>query len=110
MFAQGDFEMGHTGALTVAQSALVVRDGFSYVFKVDADNRAIQIKVLAGRRMDGRIEILDGLAEGSKIVTAGAGFLSDGDLVRVSNTSSKPVKNNNPGVKPSLQKMNSAKE
>lgn len=110
MFAQGDFEMGHTVALTVAQSALVVRDGFSYVFKVDADNRAIQIKVLAGRRMDGRIEILDGLAEGSKIVTAGAGFLSDGDLVRVSNTSSKPVKKNNPGVKPSPQKMNSAKE
>ena len=97
MFAQGDFELGRTSALTVAQSALVVRDGFSYVFKVDADNRAIQMKVLAGRRLEGRIEILDGLTEGLKIVTAGAGFLSDGDLVRVTNAAVSPGKKVNPG-------------
>lgn len=99
MFAQGDFEMGRTSALTVAQSALVVRDGYSYVFKVDADNRAAQMKVLAGRRLEGRIEILDGLTAGAQVVTAGAGFLSDGDLVRVSNPASSSVKKLNPGNK-----------
>ena len=89
MFAQGEFELGRTRALTVAQSALVVRDGFSYVFKLDAENRAAQMKVSVGRRNEGRIEILDGLSEGSQIVTVGAGFLSDGDLVRISNASEK---------------------
>ena len=92
MFAQGDFELGRTSALTVAQSALVVRDGYNYVFKLDADSRAVQVKVNAGRRLDGRIEILDGLTEDAQVVTVGAGFLSDGDLVRVSNPrSSKKV-------------------
>ena len=94
MFAQGDFEMGRTSALTVAQSALVVRDGYSYVFKVDADNRATQMKVLAGRRLEGRIEILDGLTAGAQVVTAGAGFLSDGDLVRVSNAAGNKTAGN----------------
>lgn len=92
MFAQGEFELGHTSALTVAQSALVVRDGYSYVFKVDADNRVVQVKVLAGRRLEGRIEILDGLTAGAKIVTSGAGFLSDGDLVRVVSAGVSPGK------------------
>lgn len=94
MFAQGDFELGRTSALTVAQSALVVRDGFSYVFRVDADNRALQVKVQAGRRLEGRIEILDGLTAGAKIVTAGAGFLSDGDLVRVTNSTGNKAASN----------------
>lgn len=89
MFALGDFEMGRSSAITVAQSALVVRDGYSYVFKVGADNRAVQMKVLAGRRLEGRIEILDGIAADAQVVTAGAGFLSDGDLVRVSNVAGK---------------------
>lgn len=92
MFAQGDFELGRSRALTVAQSALVVRDGFSYVFTLDAENRATQTKVSTGRRQDGRIEIVHGLAERVSIVIAGAGFLSDGDLVHVSNMTSSPVK------------------
>lgn len=97
MFAQGEFELGRTGALTVAQSALVVRDGYSYVFKVGADDRVAQIKVTAGRRLEGRIEIVEGLAEDTQIVTAGAGFLSDGDLVRVAKEEKRAVKKSNPG-------------
>ena len=92
MFAQGDFEMGRTSAVTVSQNALVVRDGFGYVFRVGADHRAVQMKVIAGRRLEGRIEILDGLTQDAQIVTAGAGFLSDGDLVRVENAAGSPAK------------------
>ena len=97
MFAQGDFELGRTSALTVAQSALVIRDGYSYVFKVGADDRVVQVKVAAGRRLEGRIEIVEGLAQDAQIVTSGAGFLSDGDLVRVSKDTVRAVKNTNPG-------------
>jgi RND family efflux transporter MFP subunit len=92
MFAQGDLELGRTDALTVAQNAVVVRDGFSYVFKVGEESRVAQVKVRIGRRMEGRIEILEGLAEGVQIVTAGAGFLSDGDLVSISNDKKRAAK------------------
>lgn len=92
MFAQGDLELGHDNALTVAQSAVVVRDGYNYVFSVGADNRASQVKITIGRRMEGRIEVIDGLAGNAQVVTSGAGFLTDGDLVRLSNENASPVK------------------
>jgi len=93
MFAQGELELGRTDAMTVAQNAVIVRDGYSYVFKVSDENRVSQIKVRIGRRMENRIEIIEGIPEGSQIVTAGAGFLSDGDLVRVENVKKRAAKN-----------------
>lgn len=83
MFAQGDFDLGRTVALTLPQSALVVRDGFNYVYQVAADNRVMQVKVVAGRRLEDRIEIVDGIKADADVVALGAGFLNDGDLVRV---------------------------
>jgi RND family efflux transporter MFP subunit len=83
MFAHGEFNLGATPALTVPQSALVVRDGFSYVYRVNADGRVNQLKVQTGRFQDGRVEVTSGLAADARIVASGAGFLNDGDLVRV---------------------------
>ncbi|MCC2971079.1 efflux RND transporter periplasmic adaptor subunit [Massilia sp. IC2-476] len=82
MFASGRFELGATTALTVPQQAIAVRDGFSYVFRLNRDNRVSQLKVSTGRRLGDRVEILGGLAAGTPIVVSGAGFLNDGDLVR----------------------------
>ena len=50
MFARGEFEIGSSSALTVPQSAVVLREGFSYVFRVGADNKVTQAKVEVGRR------------------------------------------------------------
>ena len=36
-----------------------------------------------GRRREGAVEVLEGLAAGEQVVVAGAGFLGDGDRVRV---------------------------
>ncbi|MGZ5049868.1 MAG: efflux RND transporter periplasmic adaptor subunit [Methylobacter sp.] len=83
MFVSGEFLLGSTGALTVPHLAVVVRDGFNYVFVVDKDSRSRQVKVQVGRRQDGRIEILQGVTEDMAIVVSGAGFLNDGDLVSV---------------------------
>lgn len=82
MFATGQFELGASDALTVPQQAITVRDGFSYVFRLNQDQRVSQIKVQPGRRIGDRIEVLSGLAPDAQIVAAGAGFLNDGDLVR----------------------------
>jgi HlyD family secretion protein len=83
MFARGSFDLGKSSALTVPQQSVVVRDGFSYVFTVGADNRVSQRKVTVGRRSGDRVEITEGLPAGVAVVAAGAGFLNDGDLVAV---------------------------
>ena len=63
--------------------AVVVRDGFAYVFKLTADQHVQQTKVQTGRRLEGRVEVTQGLNAGDVIAANGAGFLSDGDLVKV---------------------------
>ncbi|MGX4643690.1 efflux RND transporter periplasmic adaptor subunit [Massilia sp. SYSU DXS3249] len=82
MFAGGEFELGSSEAMTVPQQAIAVRDGFSYVFRLNPDSRVSQLKVTTGRRLGERIEVVGGLAPDAQIVVSGAGFLNDGDLVR----------------------------
>ncbi|MBC5765251.1 efflux RND transporter periplasmic adaptor subunit [Ramlibacter albus] len=83
MFARGQFSLGRTPAVTVPQQALVLRDGFNYVFTVKPDNHVTQVKVRTGRQLSDRVEIVDGLAPTTQIVASGAGFLNEGDLVKV---------------------------
>lgn len=86
MFGRGEFEMGNSEALTLPRQAVVVRDGFNYVFRIGADQRVAQAKVETGRRTADRVEILSGLAADATVVGEGAGFLNDGDLVQVVET------------------------
>ena len=83
MFARGSFEIGATSALTLPQSAVMLRDGFSYVFTLGENNRVTQAKVGVGRRVADRIELTGGIEAGTRVVASGAGFLADGDTVRV---------------------------
>jgi RND family efflux transporter MFP subunit len=82
MFASGRFDLGVSQALTVPQQSVTVRDGFSYVFRLNPDGRVTQLKVSTGRRLGDRIEVVAGLAPDALVVVGGAGFLNDGDLVR----------------------------
>ncbi|MES2941214.1 MAG: efflux RND transporter periplasmic adaptor subunit [Pseudomonadota bacterium] len=93
MFARGEFDLGAVPALTVPQQALVVREGFNYVFRVNPDNRVAQTKVQLGRMAGDRVEVA-GLPADARIVAAGAGFLNDGDMVRVNDggTAGTPAK------------------
>lgn len=83
MFARGEFELGSSSALTVPQTAVVVRDGFSYVYRVGQDKRVSQLKVQTGRVVADHIEILSGIKPDDQLVASGGSFLSDGDLVKV---------------------------
>jgi HlyD family secretion protein len=96
MYVQGEFALGTSDALTVPAQAVVVRDGYSYVFEVKPGNRVVQHKVTVGRRTADRAEIMSGVTAETWIVAAGAGFLNDGDLVAVGNaqaaaTAGKPA-------------------
>ena len=51
MFAKGEFVLGSANALTLPQQALVLRDGFTYAMRVDANNKVAQIKLQTGRRI-----------------------------------------------------------
>ena len=86
MYARGEFELGNTAALTVPQTAVLIRDGFSYVYTVGADNRVTQLKVQTGRRSADRVEVA-GVPADAKLVASGAGFLNTGDLVRLVDSS-----------------------
>ena len=83
MFARGEFDLGSGSGLTLPQSAVLLRDGFSYVFSVEPDNKVRQQKVTVGRRVGDRIELLGGLPANTRVVASGGAFLVDGDTVRV---------------------------
>lgn len=85
MFARGEFNLGAVPTLTVPQPAIVVREGFNYVFRVNPDNRVSQVKVEIGRIAGDRVQIVSGLPADARIVASGGGFLNDGDLVRLAN-------------------------
>ena len=83
MFARGELQLGKAAALTLPQTAVVMRDGFSYAFRVGADNRVSEVKIEVGRRVGDRVEVVRGIGDDTKVVASGVGFLADGDLVRV---------------------------
>ena len=83
MFARGDIEIGSARGLALPQSAVQLRDGFTYVHRVGADGKVAETKVQIGRRVGDRIEIVSGLDPQANVVASGGGFLGDGDTVRV---------------------------
>lgn len=91
MFVRGDIDMGAGAGLVLPQSAILLREGFAYVYRIGDDNRVQQLKVTVGRRDDDRVEILSGLAPAAKVVKSGVAFLADGDTVKVS-ASNPPAK------------------
>ena len=82
-FARGSFALGQSEALTVPTPAIVVRDGSNFVFVVDADNKVAARKVQTGRRVGEQVEMVEGLKPSERVAVQGAGFLNDGDLVKV---------------------------
>jgi HlyD family secretion protein len=83
MFARGEFAIGEREGVTLPQSAVVLRDGFNWVFQIGPENKVQQRKVNVGARIGDRIEIVGGLAKDARVVAQGAGFLADGDVVRI---------------------------
>lgn len=81
MYARGEFRLGRSPALALPQAAVLLREGFAYVYRVDGDKVA-QVKVTTGRRSGDLLEIA-GIDATARVVAGGVGFLADGDTVRV---------------------------
>lgn len=86
MYAKGEIALAQSQnmqALSVPQTAVVVRDGFSYIYTVNAERKVSQLKVRTGRLNGDRIEVLGGLPPDAQVVVSGGAFLNHGDTVRV---------------------------
>ncbi|SON56609.1 Nickel and cobalt resistance protein CnrB [Hartmannibacter diazotrophicus] len=83
LYVTGEIELAVTTALTVPQTALVMRDGMTYVFTVEADRHVKRVRVETGRRNSDEVEILSDLDASANVVTTGGAFLSSGALVRL---------------------------
>jgi RND family efflux transporter MFP subunit len=83
MYAKGEFALGSQTALTLPQQALVLRDGFTYAMRIEANHKITQVKLQTGRRSGDAVEILAGAKVDEKFVASGAAFLADGDTVNV---------------------------
>ncbi|SEI20471.1 RND family efflux transporter, MFP subunit [Pseudomonas asplenii] len=81
MYASGYIALADSTALTVPDTAVVLRDGRSYVFVLGEDMHVRQQGVEVGRRRGQMVEIVAGLPEQARIVRSGGAFLSDGASV-----------------------------
>jgi multidrug efflux pump subunit AcrA (membrane-fusion protein) len=83
LYVTGNIELQTSPALTVPETAIVFRDGISYLFTSGEDQRVQRVRVETGRRNNGEVEIVSGIDRSSKVVTSGGAFLSDNDLVKI---------------------------
>ena len=70
------------GSVTIPELAVVRRPAGEVVYVVDGDTVA-ERPVASGIRRDGWVEILEGLSAGDTVAKDGAGFLTDGARVRL---------------------------
>jgi membrane fusion protein (multidrug efflux system) len=83
MFARVNLALGAARrALFVPESALVVKGSSASVFRV-VSGTAVATPVAIGARYKGKVEIVQGLAEGDSVVTEGQVKLRDGSQVVV---------------------------
>ncbi|MGE3275806.1 MAG: efflux RND transporter periplasmic adaptor subunit [Vicinamibacterales bacterium] len=80
MYARVELQVEeHTNTLVVPKSAVVDYDGQRGLFKASEEQRAVFVPVKIGIEEPDKAEILDGVAEGDRIVVDGAGSLRADD-------------------------------
>ena len=93
----------YSGEIVVPSDAVVSDDEYSYVFVIDENSIAEKRNVKTGKLIDAKIQILEGLYAGEKVIVEGMLSVSDGIKVNdISNPalnqekteSSSDVKNN----------------
>lgn len=83
LFARVTLTIGRKpGAILMPEAALVPHEGGGVVFTVE-DGVAQRREVKLGKRLDGKVEVLDGLTVGELVVTAGQARLRDAAPVEV---------------------------
>lgn len=72
-----------TKALAIPRDALLTRGDEKGVFLLTSEQTTEYRRIEIGRIQDNYVEVLDGLGEGTQVVTSGAQKLNEGDKVRI---------------------------
>ena len=86
-FARGTVSVGKAMRPVVPQTAVLSDGSGSFVFVVDAKNHAERRQVRVADTSDQGVIIASGLNGSERVVTTAAGFLRDGEEVKVNDTS-----------------------
>jgi HlyD family secretion protein len=81
LFAQAEIIAAERETLSVPITAVSLDPRGASVLKVAPDGSVRRVTVTAGIRDGGRVEILDGLAEGDLVVARAGAFVRDGDRI-----------------------------
>lgn len=82
MFVRAAVQLGTVPTLAVPAAAVVSKESGSEVFVLEG-GKAKARQVVPGARADGWVAIASGIKPGEQVITAGVGFLKDGDKVDV---------------------------
>jgi len=92
LFARADLGIARRDSvLMVPEEAVLQRSDGQVVFRVVDGNRVQRLVVKSGVFKDGRIEIVEGLSPGDKIVIRGHTALVDGSVIAVRGTDGKAI-------------------
>lgn len=86
----GHIDTGERDVLTLPESAVLLKDGGSFVFEVGADGHVKRLAVVTGARGNGRVVIVSGLSPETAVVESGGAFLFDGAAVAIASDEVKP--------------------
>lgn len=91
-FARAAINVGNQNVVVVPLKAVIYQQNLPVAFVLGADNKVSARKVKTGDRVGENIVITDGIKTGDRVITAGAGFLADGDKVRLAKAPKAAVK------------------
>jgi multidrug efflux pump subunit AcrA (membrane-fusion protein) len=83
MFAKIEIALSTRSGTLIIPKVAVVEEGKDRAVFVVENNQALRKTIITGVEQDDRVEVLQGLHEGDRIVTKGQGSLKDRSAVRV---------------------------
>ncbi|WP_026793159.1 efflux RND transporter periplasmic adaptor subunit [Pleomorphomonas oryzae] len=86
----GHIDTGQQEVLTLPESAVLLKDGTSFVFALDPKGTVKRLSVTTGARHDGRIAVVSGLSPDVAVAESGVAFLFDGAAVAIAAEEVKP--------------------
>ncbi len=92
LFARVDLGVNRRVAIRlIPEEAILQRSDGPVVFLVDEDSRVERRVIATGMFIDGRVEVVEGLADDDRVVIRGHASLVDGVRVAVRNTDGSPI-------------------
>ena len=86
----GHIDTGRLEVLTLPESAVLLKDGSSFVFVVAPEGMVARVSVTTGARRDGRVAIISGLPPDAAVAESGVAFLFDGAAVAIASDEVTP--------------------